>query len=92
MVVTECAAAGTACVGYRVPGVADSIRHGETGDLVQVRDVDALAAATLSLYRDREKLERYRRAGIAWASRFRWEESRRLFFETVTKERLTPNV
>lgn len=83
MVVTECAAAGTCCVGYRVPGVEDSIRHGETGLLVPARDVGALAKETVGLYRDSERLERFRRAAIAWAGQFRWEISRRLFYDAV---------
>lgn len=84
MVVTECAAAGTCCVGYRVPGVEDSIRHGETGLLVPVRDVRALAKETIGLCRDRERLERFRRAAIGWAQHFRWDTSRQLFYAAVS--------
>ncbi|MGH9894170.1 MAG: glycosyltransferase, partial [bacterium] len=44
LVVIEANAAGTPAVGYRVPGVRDSIRHGETGLLASPHEPAALAS------------------------------------------------
>ncbi len=56
-VVLEAAACGVATVGADVPGTREAIRDGETGMLVPVKDVEALAAAIASLLDDREKLK-----------------------------------
>lgn len=49
--VTEAAACGVPSVGYNVTGVVDAISTGVTGIRVPARDVDALAAAAISLLR-----------------------------------------
>lgn len=49
--VTEAAACGVPSVGYDVTGVVDAISTGVTGIRAPARDVDALAAAAISLLR-----------------------------------------
>lgn len=50
-------------VATRVGGVPDMVREGETGRLVEPRDPEALAAALVSVLRDRERARTMGRAG-----------------------------
>jgi glycosyltransferase involved in cell wall biosynthesis len=56
-VVLEAMACGVPVVGTAIPGLADQIRDGQTGVLVPVGDVAALAAAIVSLLADTRKAE-----------------------------------
>lgn len=51
-VVLEAAATGLPTVGFDVPGVREAVRDGETGCLVQDRDVDAMTEAVSTLLED----------------------------------------
>lgn len=55
----EAAAAACAVVTTDVTGCREAIVDGETGDLVPVRDVDALSKSLLALMRDDERRIRY---------------------------------
>lgn len=55
----EAAAAGCAIVTTDVTGCREAIVNGETGDLVPVRNVEALAHALSELIRDRERRIKY---------------------------------
>ena len=64
----EAAAAGCAVVTTDTTGCREAVVAGKTGDLVPVRDADALAQALYALISDRERRECYGRAGTALAS------------------------
>src|SRR5690606_33177456 len=65
----EAAAAARPVVGFRATGTVDAVLDGETGTLVPVGDVDALARA-LAAYLDAPDLRRrHGRAGQARAAR-----------------------
>src|SRR5438093_11194071 len=49
LAVLEANACGTPAIGYRVPGLQDSIRHEETGFLVPFGNVDELANHAVAL-------------------------------------------
>lgn len=68
----EANACGTPVVATDVPGLCDSVRHGETGLLVPFGDVDAFAAALRRLL-DGPEAEAMRSAALAWAGRHTWE-------------------
>jgi glycosyltransferase involved in cell wall biosynthesis len=59
----EASAAGCAIVTTHSVGCRDAVDDGVTGDLVPVRDVQALAAALLSLIQDDQRREAYGTAG-----------------------------
>lgn len=59
----EAAAAGSAVVTTDTTGCREAIEPGVTGDLVPVRDVDALAAALLSLINDEARRLSYGEKG-----------------------------
>jgi glycosyltransferase involved in cell wall biosynthesis len=73
LVVIEANAVGTPAVGYQVPGIRDSIRHGETGFLVPAGDPEALGRAAIELIGEPERYEALRRAAVEWGESFSWD-------------------
>ena len=57
-IVTEANAMGTPAIGYDVPGLRDSIRHGETGITIMEKTPAAMAQQAISLLRDSDRLSR----------------------------------
>lgn len=63
----EAMACGRPVVAFAAGGLVDVVRHGVTGLLSKVDDLDALTADVLSLAADRARLERMGLAGRAFA-------------------------
>jgi glycosyltransferase involved in cell wall biosynthesis len=75
LVVLEANACGTPAVGYDVPGLRDSIRHGETGMLVKPGDLEALAEALVSLLTNNSLREKFSRNALEWSKQFSWNKT-----------------
>lgn len=73
LTVVEANACGLPVVASDRPGLKDSVRDGETGDLVPYGDDEAFAARALDLLRDPELWRRRSEAARAWARTFSWE-------------------
>jgi glycosyltransferase involved in cell wall biosynthesis/O-antigen/teichoic acid export membrane protein len=73
LVVIEANSVGTPAVGYDVPGLRDSIRHGVTGALASAGDAEALARSAVELVVDAARYAQTCRGARAWAERFSWE-------------------
>lgn len=71
----EANACGTPVVATDVPGLRDSVRHGETGFLVPFGDADAFAGAILAILRDPALAARLRENALAWAAEHDWEKA-----------------
>lgn len=63
----EAAAAGVPAVATRVGGVADVVRHQETGLLVERGDVEGMARSVQTLVGDASTRMRFGEAGRSWA-------------------------
>jgi len=83
IVVIEANASGTPVVGYKIPGLVDSIRDGVTGVLVEEQNPEALAERVCALLRDPERLEIMSSQALRWAGRFHWDEMAKEFYERV---------
>jgi glycosyltransferase involved in cell wall biosynthesis len=83
LTVIEANACGTPCVATAVPGLRDSVRDGETGLLVPVRDVHALADGLVRVLGDDALRGRLAAGALAWAARFRWEDAAAAVGETL---------
>ncbi|HRI38387.1 MAG TPA: glycosyltransferase, partial [Nitrospira sp.] len=57
-VIIEAAACGIPTVAYRIDGVIDAVVEERTGVLVEVGDIEALAAAMLEVSRDQDGRQR----------------------------------
>jgi glycosyltransferase involved in cell wall biosynthesis len=78
-VVTEANAMGTPAIGYDVPGIRDSIRHGKTGITVMEKTPTAMAQQAISLLRDSNRLSKYSKNSLEFSRRFSWDNSVNLF-------------
>lgn len=59
-IVIEAAALGVPTIGFDIVGLSDSIVQNYTGILVPFKEVDKFSEAMSSLYRDNEKLEKFK--------------------------------
>ncbi len=69
----EANACGTPVVATDVPGLCDSVRHGETGFLVPFGDIEAFASALRRLLTDAALAESMAEKAKAWAAQHTWE-------------------
>ena len=86
--VIEANALGTPVVAYNVPGLRDSVRHMETGILVEDGDIEKMAKAIITLVEDNELRERLSKNAIEWAKRFSWDKTAEAS-ERILKERFS---
>jgi phosphatidylinositol alpha-1,6-mannosyltransferase len=74
IVYLEASASGLPVVAGDSGGAPDAVREGETGYVVDGRDVPALAERLVTLLRDPELRARMGRAGRAWVdAEWRWD-------------------
>jgi len=69
----EANACGTPVVATDVPGLCDSVRHGETGYLVPFGDVSGFAAALRILLTDEKVAAGMAAHALEWAAKHTWE-------------------
>ncbi len=74
LVVIEAAAMGTPTVGYKVPGLIDSVKQNVTGILTE-ESAQKMAEAVQRLLNDKIRYEYMRKECIAWSKKFKWEKS-----------------
>ena len=73
LTVLEANACGTPVVATRVPGLQDSVQHGETGLLVEGGDHEALAQAIGRILADPSLRDHLVQGALEWADRFSWD-------------------
>jgi hypothetical protein len=88
LTVMEAAALGVPTVAMRVPGLQDSVHHGETGWLCDAEESFGLVVASaLETLRDVEEAERWSRRCQEWAVTFSWERAAALIRSVLSSER-----
>jgi glycosyltransferase involved in cell wall biosynthesis len=85
-VVTEANAMGTPAIGYRVPGLRDSIRHNETGITIMEKTPAAMAQQAISLLRDSDRLSRYSKNALDFSRQFSWDNTVNLFEKIINNQ------
>jgi len=83
MAVVEAAACKTPAVAYNVPGLKDSVKHMETGILVEPGNIEALAEAIIRLLKDDELRNWLAKNAYRWAQSFNWDNSAREFLKIL---------
>lgn len=73
LVVMEAAVAETPSIGYRVPGLVDAIRHGDTGWLCDPNP--AAMASSVRLALENPGLSMFGQRARSWVESFSWEEA-----------------
>ena len=73
LVYLEAGAYGLPVVATRTGGVADAVRHGETGLLAAAGEVEQVAECLLRVLRDPDLAARLGRGNRDWSERLSWE-------------------
>jgi len=83
LVVLEAAACKTPAVAYNVPGLRDSVKHVETGILVEPGNIEALAEAIIRLLKDDDFRRLLAENAYRWAQRFNWDKTAEEFLNVL---------
>ena len=86
LVVTEANAMGTPAIGYDVPGIRDSIKHGETGITIMEKTPAAMAQQVISLLRDSNRLYKYSKSALESSRQFSWDNTVNLFENVLNNQ------
>jgi len=81
----EAQAVGTPVVAYKVPGVADSVKNGITGILVEDGNITELANAIIKILQDEDLRRRLSVGAMLWARRFEWKVISKRFEEILNQ-------
>jgi len=81
----EANACGTPVIASNVPGLKDSVIHGETGLLFEYGDVQKLSQYLVEILSDANCREKLTQGGLAWAKRFSWDEAAEKTLELIQK-------
>lgn len=85
--VMEAAAHGVPAVAFRVPGLSDSVRHGETGWLVDdLADLGRTIDEALATLADARRAAVWAEACRQWACHFTWESTARRILDVLVAE------
>lgn len=85
LVVTESNAMGTPAVAYNVHGLRDSVQDGHTGILVKENTPEQLAAETIALLRDRDRLAKLSYEALKQSRTFSWDKTAEAFDSIIKK-------
>jgi len=81
--VIEANALGVPCIAYDVPGLRDSIRHGETGILVKSGSVEALAEAIILVLTSDAFRRKLSDNALAYSKSFSWDKVAEEFMKVI---------
>jgi glycosyltransferase involved in cell wall biosynthesis len=83
LVVTEANAMGTPVIAYNVSGLKDSVKHNETGILVEDNSPESLASWAITLLKDRTLREKYSFNSLLYSKQFSWDISTEVFEKSI---------
>jgi len=81
--VLEAAACKTPTIAYNVPGLRDSVKHMETGLLVELGNIQELAESMELLLKDDELREELSKNAAKWAEQFSWDKTAKEFEKSL---------
>jgi glycosyltransferase involved in cell wall biosynthesis len=81
--VIEANASGTPVIASNVSGLRDSIIHGETGVLVETKNLDEFAKAMIDFIMDKTYRETSSRQAYIWSQNFSWDSSAKTFYGII---------
>lgn len=84
LVVTEANAMGTPALGYRIPGLKDSIKEGRTGWLCDPNPI-ALSESIVKIFADKEQMRQRSEAALEDARQYNWDRGAKEFEEIISK-------
>ena len=83
LVVIESNAMGTPVVAYDVPGLRDSVMHGQNGILTREKTSASLGISAISLLNDPKTLDELSSHALAYSKQFSWDISASAFDKII---------
>ena len=77
--ILEAAACKTPAIAYNVPGLRDSVRHMETGILVEPGSIRDLANVVMTMLRDEKLRNKLAENAYRYAQQYNWDKASRQF-------------
>lgn len=74
---------GTPVIGYKVPGMVDSVVDGVTGRLVETGNINAFTQVTIEMLSDKSKYLRTQKKAQEWSRNFSWSKSTNQSLELI---------
>lgn len=71
----EANACGTPVVGFKVPGMVDSVVDGKTGMLIPLHDIDLAVQKIREVKSTSKMYEELRKNAIEWSKQFSWDKA-----------------
>jgi len=79
----EANAMGTPVVAYKSPGLVDSVKHNESGLLVNKNTPEELAKSINSLLKNNKLYKKLRKGSVEWSKKFDWKKSSKESLELI---------
>lgn len=86
--VIEANSCGTPTIGYNVPGLRDSIKHGYNGLLVQKGDIESLANTIIDTIQNHELRRKLSINAVKWSENFSWDNSVDEFEKIIERDKI----
>ncbi len=83
--VIEANASQTPVIASNVNGLRDSVVHGQTGLLVEMKNIDDFAAAMLAISSNTRLRDRLSRQAYQWSKQFSWDKSAQTSYEIIER-------
>lgn len=83
LTVIEAASQGTPTIGYKVPGLVDSVQSGKTGLLATPGSIEELASSAMLLLSDKTLYNKLSKNAVQWSKQFTWESSVKKSWEVL---------
>ena len=81
--VIEANALGTPCVAYNVKGLRDSIKHNQTGLLVESGNISKLSQAIIKVINNKELRNNLGENALKYSRQFSWEKTANNFLDII---------
>lgn len=81
----EANSAGTPVVAYKVAGLVDSVKDGQSGILCNQNNPEELAKEILDIINDEAKYAKLQKGALSWSKNFSWEKSRKLSLDLIIR-------
>jgi len=74
---------GTPVIAANVPGLKDSVKHGETGFLFEHGNINQLSEQLVQMLTDKPLREKLKKGALEWAANFSWDKAARKFEKII---------
>lgn len=79
----EANACGTPALAAKVPGLQDSVAHGQSGMLFEYGNIDQIAEFVLKVFTDEQHRAKLSQGAREWARKFNWDDSARKMINLI---------